>query len=114
MALITNHFERAVALLASQFRFELANGELTNLQKIIKILAEQAQDIDYVNFELETQRWLDIAVGVQLDLLGEILGLPRNIRESDDDYRERLQFQIFIKPEIIQLLFKVGPLPRLT
>ena len=96
MVLITNVFERALALLASQFRDQKLNGELTNLQKLIKILSVPAQELQYLNEQLLTERWLNIAVGVQLDELGIILGLPRNPGESDNDYRERLQFQIFI------------------
>lgn len=45
MALITNHFERAVALLASQFRFQLVDGELTNLQKVIKVFANKRSNL---------------------------------------------------------------------
>lgn len=96
MVVITNHFERALALLASQFRGEKDNGELTNLQKLIKSLIIPAQEIEDVNYELKNERWLDSATGQQLDELGVILGLVRTIGESDEDYRERLQFQIFI------------------
>jgi hypothetical protein len=96
MVQITNEFDRAMSLLASQFRGQKANGELTNLQKLIKILCVPAQELEDVNWQLKTQRWLDVAVGYQLDELGIILGVARQIGESDEDYRERLQFQIFI------------------
>lgn len=96
MVRILNTFERAIDLLASQFRFNLPDGSLTNLQKLIQAIEVPAQNLEGVNWELKTLRWLDLAVGVQLDLLGEILGLPRNIGETDESYRERLQFQIFI------------------
>ena len=96
MVLITNVFERALALLVSQFRDQKLNGDLTNLQKLIRILSVPAQELAYVNYKILTERWLNIAVGVQLDELGIILGLSRNPGESDEDYRERLQFQIFI------------------
>lgn len=96
MVLITNHFERAISLLASQFRFNKPDGSLTNLQKLIKALVIPAQELEDVNYQLLTLRWLSTAQGVQLDEIGVILGLPRNPGESDSDYRERLQFQIFI------------------
>ncbi len=96
MVLIINHFQRAISLLASQFQFEKEDGSLTNLQKIIKSITSELQILDLVNYQLKTNRWLDSASGKQLDELGEILGLPRNPGESDEDYRERLQFQIFI------------------
>lgn len=96
MVQILNCYERAIALLASQFRGEKANGDLTNLQKMIKAISIEFQQLEDVNFELKTLRWLSTSLGAQLDELGIILGLPRNINESDESYRERLQFQIYI------------------
>lgn len=96
MVQINNVFERAISLLVNQFREQNLDGSLTNLQKLVKIITEPVQNIEDVNWELKTERWLSTAVGVQLDELGVILGLPRELNESDEDYRERLQFQIFI------------------
>lgn len=96
MVQITNHFQRALALLVSQFRGQKADGELTNLQKLLKVLVTAAQRLEDAKWQLKTERWLSTAFGVQLDEIGVILGLPRNSNESDEDYRERLQFQIFI------------------
>lgn len=110
MVQITNQFERALALLASQFRDQKANGDLTNFQKLIKVLVKPMQDLENVKWELKTERWLSTAIGQQLDEIGLILGLPRNLGESDEDYRERLQFQIFINissgtpEEVMQVL----------
>lgn len=96
MVQINNYFDRALALLVSQFRATKPDGSLTNLQKLIKSIVEPAQEIEDVNWELKTERWLSSAVGQQLDEIGIILGLPREVGEIDEDYRERLQFQIFI------------------
>lgn len=96
MVLILNSFQRALSLLASQFRGEKRNGELTNFQKVIQALVTPAQELQDVTWELKTERWLSTAIGVQLDEIGIILGLPRLINETDEDYRERLQFQIYI------------------
>lgn len=96
MVQITNQFQRALSLLVSQFRGEKADGSLTNLQKLIKVLVAPLQDLENVRWQLKTQRWLSTAIGAQLDEIGVILGLPRQLGESDEDYRERLQFQIFI------------------
>lgn len=96
MVQLTNQFQRALALLASQFRDQKSNGELTNFQKLLKVLIEPAQRLEDTKWQLKTERWLSTSVGVQLDEIGAILGLPREINESDSDYRERLQFQIFI------------------
>lgn len=96
MVQITNQFQRALALLASQFRDQKPDGELTNFQKLIKVLVTPFQQLEDVKWQLKTQRWLSTSIGAQLDEIGVILGLPRQINESDEDYRERLQFQIFI------------------
>ena len=96
MVQITNQFQRALSLLASQFRGQKADGELTNLQKLLKVLVAPAQRLEDVKWQLKTERWLSTSVGAQLDEIGVILGLPREINETDEEYRERLQFQIFI------------------
>lgn len=96
MVRITNVFERATTLLVSQFRDLKPNGELTNLLKLIKCLCDELQELENVNWQLKTQRWLETGEGVQLDEIGIILGLSRNSGESDDSYRDRLRFQIFV------------------
>src|SRR5690606_9597636 len=66
--------------------------------------------LEDVKWQLKTERWISTAIGQQLDEIGTILGLPRIINESDEDYRERLQFQIFINTssgtpeEVMQVL----------
>lgn len=110
MVQITDQFQRGLALLASQFRGQKPDGELTNLQKLLKVIITPAQRLEDVKWQLKTERWLDTSVGVQLDRIGAILGLPRQINESDADYRERLQFQIFVNTtsgtpeEVMQVL----------
>lgn len=96
MVLIVNHFERAIVLLASQFQGQKRDGDLTNLQKLIRAIIQSLQNAEDVNYQLKTERWLSTSIGQQLDEIGVILGLPRQPDESDEDYRERLQFQIFI------------------
>ena len=96
MVNIPNYFERAVALLASQFQIRNADGSLTNLQKLIQSLCGQAQVINTQQQLLQTMRYLNTAEGAQLDGLGQILGLARIPGQIDESYREDLQFQIFI------------------
>lgn len=96
MVQITDCFERALALLVSQFQAQKDNGDLTNFQKLIKILVTPMQQLENVKWQLKTERWLSTSMGVQLDEIGEIVGVEREINESDDDYRERIEFQIFI------------------
>lgn len=96
MPYIPNVIERSLTLLASQFRGTDATGNLTNFQKLLKVFLESSQDVQDVINQLKTQRNIFDALGIQLDGIGEILGLERNDGESDSDYRERLQFQTFI------------------
>ena len=111
MANITNFYERAVALLASQFQIRNPDGSPTNLQKIIQAIANQAQDINTQQQLLMTMRYLNTAEGLQLDGLGQILGLARIPGQTDSSYREDLQFQIFINqshgtPEEVMKILK--------
>lgn len=96
MAYISNMEERALALLAGQFRGTNPDGTQTNFQRLISSFVASAQDLEDTIQQLRSQRNLDTAVGVQLDGLGEILGLERSSGETDSNYRERLKFQIFI------------------
>ena len=96
MVNITSFYERSEALLAAQFRDRLDNGERTNFQKLLYGLIVPVQEINTIEQQLLTERWLSTAIGIQLDLLGDILGLTRLSGESDDDYRERLYFQVFV------------------
>lgn len=43
---------------------------------------------------LSAQRWIDTAIGKQLDGCGYIVGEPR-LGRNDDDYREAIKFRIF-------------------
>jgi len=93
---IPNYFERAIALLASQFQIRNPDGSPTNLQKVVKALCMEAQVLNEQQQLLITMRYLNTAEGVQLDGLGQILGLPRVPGQTDQSYREDLQFQIFV------------------
>lgn len=117
MVQITNHIQRAISLLAAQFQETKADDSPTNLQKLLQALVASAQDIEDVNWELYSERWLTTAIGAQLDGIGQILGLPRNLGESDESYRERLLFQSFINrstgtPE--EIIFVLSTLTQAT
>ena len=96
MVIIDDHYQRANALLASQFRDTLQGQELNNVQKLLKAIIESMQEIDDQNQKLIFLRFLDTAEGVNLDNLGQIVGLSRKPGQSDADYREDIKFQIFI------------------
>ncbi len=96
MVKITNHVQRAIALLAGQFQQSLVDGEYNRFQRLIRAFVTSMQEIDNVDQDLKNNRSIDTSIGVQLDGLGQILGISRLPNESDDDYRERLKFQIYI------------------
>lgn len=96
MSDIPNYLDRGLALLAAQFQQRLPDGSFTNFQKMIQIIAQQAQEINTQQQLLLNFRSLKTAYGTQLDGLGQILGLPRIPGQTDSDYREALEFQIFI------------------
>lgn len=93
---IPNYYERAIALLASQFQIKLPDGGRTNFQKLLYAIITQFQEIQTQLNLLNTMRSLDTAQGVQLDGLGQIIGLARVAGQSDESYRQALQFQIFV------------------
>lgn len=96
MVRIPDHYERANALLAAQFRDTLPDQDKNNFQKLLKALIDSMQEIDDQNQELIFDRFLQTAQGVQLDGIGQLVGLARSPGQSDDDYREDIKFQIEI------------------
>jgi len=71
--------------LATQFR------ESTNLIAYILNLLLEANTLEQLFFDINTGRYLDSAVGTQLDILGSIVGQPREIISGiiliDSEYR---------------------------
>ena len=94
----TDHESEALDLLPSQFD-EITSPEF---RKLIAAFIGPAglptwsiQEIENVAFQLLEDMWLPTAVGAQLDVLGEILGLPRTSAD-DETYRSALRIQIAI------------------
>ena len=79
----------ALGRLAGQFQ---ATPKLKGmLEAIIGPLDDVLTDID----ALKNQRWIDTAIGLQLDGCGEIVGELRQGRD-DDAYREAIRFRVFV------------------
>ena len=66
------------------------------IEGTLTAFVEQIQDIEDVLNALGTERAVDTAEGVQLDKIGEIVGIERELGQSDEDYR------IEIKAKIVQ------------
>jgi hypothetical protein len=86
---ITNYVAQAKKRLLAQFKGK------PNINALLTILIEQLQSFENVMIEVLRNRWIDTAVGVQLDGLGQNLGVERKGR-NDEDYRNALYLQIGI------------------
>lgn len=71
--------------------YALRNGE--NINKIYTILSEMLDEIIEAAVEIQDSRDLDKAFGFGLDLIGHIVGEPRN-NSDDETYRENLKTKI--------------------
>lgn len=78
-----------LALILEQFK------DSPDFLALLTVFLKQVQDVEDVLFELKDLRFLDDAVGVQLDLLGELLGVGRG-GLTDEAFRSRLRVQILI------------------
>ncbi len=70
---IIDHKELAISRLATQFK------ESTNLINYIRSLLVEANTLESVFNSLIEDRWIDTAEGIQLDIIGSIVGQPRVI-----------------------------------
>lgn len=65
------------------------------MQQILTSLLQRAQDAENCVWEIINNRDVDSAIGVQLDILGKIVGRGRG-NLTDDDYRTIIKCQILI------------------
>lgn len=87
---ITNHIIQALNRLPQQYRGK------ERMSALISSFINQVQEVEDVFHDLKTDRTLDNSVGVQLDGIGQIVGLPRVPGQDDEDYRKDLDFQIIL------------------
>lgn len=73
---IINHKELAISRLLTQYR------ESINLINYIETLLTEADKLEDVFHTLLNDRYIDTAYGIQLDILGEIVGQSRNIKNA--------------------------------
>lgn len=81
--------EAGLARLITQFR------QKPKLEAVLRSLLSGVQDVEDAVASLRAGRALEHAVGVQLDGIGRIVGLPRGAM-NDAEYRHRLGVQIRI------------------
>ncbi len=66
-----------------------------NITKLIRALVEPVQDVENVLQQLYTERYVDTAVGDQLDILGALVGQLR-LGLEDEPYRRVIRARISV------------------
>lgn len=89
---VPDHATIAVSRLAQQFK------DKPNITALVRALCVPIQDIENALWQLKTQRGFN-GIGVQLDLVGKIVGQPRN-GLSDADYLLYLRAKIAVESSI--------------
>lgn len=84
---ITTHIDDALSRLLNQYKNKI------NFSNLISSLVGSIQTLEDVYFDLIEKRSIDIAVGIQLDRLGTIVGQEREGR-TDEEYRQRIKARI--------------------
>lgn len=89
---VTDHVDQALAELLSKFSPERA----PRLRRIVTVAATQSQEVEDAFQELLTERFLDNAEGVQLDIYGKLVGNIAFTRGplTDDEYRAIIRVAI--------------------
>jgi hypothetical protein len=66
-----------------------------NIEKLLAVIISPAQDVEDALQQLRSERFVDTAVGEQLDIIGRIVG---QLREGldDDDYRRYIRARIAV------------------
>jgi hypothetical protein len=77
---ITDYNSRVLSLIIEQFK------EKETVKGIPRAMNIQANDLEEALFEIRDNYWITTAVGVQLDVIGHILNIPRDGR-ADEEYR---------------------------
>jgi hypothetical protein len=85
---ITDHVAQAQDRLLTQFR------DSPKLNALLEAVVTEVQLGENVIFEVIAERLIAVAEGVNLDIIGRIVGLERLDVSDDDEYRELLLVQI--------------------
>lgn len=80
LAHVTDHADQAVSRLLEPYRVG------ASMPALVRALSRQLQELEDVLWDVGQLRRLELATGAQLDLLGRVVGQPREGR-SDEVYR---------------------------
>lgn len=84
---ITTHVQDAIDRLFQQFK------GVASIEALVSAFTMDIQVLEDSFDDLVTERFLEVAAGVQLDLLGDIVGQPRGVLD-DVAYRLRIKVRI--------------------
>lgn len=85
----TGHVAQALALLIEQFKRK------ANIQDLLRPWVNEVQAAEDAAFQVLEDRWLDTAIGAQLDTLGNIVAEER-LGRDDETYRVALRARVAI------------------
>jgi hypothetical protein len=85
---ILNHIAQALARLRQQYKGK------PRTEALIRAFNADAQPLEDLFQSLASERTLENSEGLQLDNMGDIIGIDRLSGESDEDYRFRLRAKI--------------------
>lgn len=81
---------------------DLATNRITNVfrdkprvREVIVALPKQLTIFEIVADQVRNERGIDLAIGVQLDKIGELIG-ERRLGRPDEEYRLAIRFRIFV------------------
>lgn len=83
-----DHAGAALGKLAEQFKNK------AKLAAFVAVFTKQMQAIEDAFWQLYTERWVDTAMGPQLDVIGRIVGQRRDNSVDDDEYRTRIKARV--------------------
>ena len=86
---IDDHREQAIDRFTSQY------AESEKLRALTGAFADRFQGLEDAAQQLLRERWVDDAIGQQLDELGEIVGEPR-LDRGDETYRSAIRLRIIL------------------
>lgn len=113
ISIISDHIAAAKRRLIQQYKGR------PNFGAVVEASVQEWQVIEDAGHLLNTNRSIDSSTGVQLDLIGVIVGLTREPGQSNDDYRVLLKSRISQnvsqgEPERLIDIFKVLSMANLV
>lgn len=87
---ISDHVALAKERLIEQYKGK------EKVEGTVEAIVTPLQEIEDVLLALKMERWIDSAIGVQLDKIGRIVGATRDVGQNDEDFRLVVKAQIIM------------------